>query len=363
MDKYLEDIYYNPSHPAGFTSSDKLYRWLQKNGEYKPTRKYIKSWLKSIETYALHREVKRKFPRNRVYVSAIDEQWDVDLMDLANISKHNDGFKYVLVCIDIFSRYARIQALKSKKGLDIIEAFKTIFAHGKKPLRLRTDKGGEFTNRATEGFLKDNKILHMTTQTTEIKASYAERLIKTLKARIYRYLTHKQTNRYIDTLSGLVHGYNNVYHRGIKMPPAQVTEENQGQLWFEQYAEPLMMSAGRKTKPKYKGGMLVRISHVRGLFDREFSQRWTGELFRIVQVMTKNRIPMYKLQDYTGEDIQGYFYAQELQEAVIDENQPYKIDKILKTRKRGGDKQYFVSWLYWPSKYNSWVSEAQMTPI
>ena len=363
MDEYLEDIYYNTDHAVGFTSADKLYRWLQENGVYKPTRKYIKTWLKGVETYALHREVKRKFPRNRVYVSAIDEQWDADLMDMTNISKYNRNFKYVLVCIDVLSRFAWAVSLKTKKGPEVMHAFETVFAGGRKPLRLRTDKGTEFTNKVTEGFLKSVNVLHMKTQTTEIKACYAERLIKTLKARIYRYFTHKQTYKYVDKLNDVVSGYNNTYHRSIKRKPSQVTAENQDQVWFEQYAEPLINSPGRKINAKYTVGTLVRISHVRGIFDREYSQRWTGELFRIVDVMTRNRIPMYKLQDYAGEDIKGYFYAQELQEAVIDEERPYRIHKILKTRKKAGVTHYFVSWVDWPAKYNQWVSETQMESI
>ena len=147
------------------------------------------------------------------------------------------------------------------------------------------------------------------------------------------------------------------------MAPSEVTRENQEQLWFTQYAEPLLEKQKRKIKAKYEVGALVRISHIRGLFDREYSERWTGELFRIVSVMTKNRIPMYKLQDYMGESVDGYFYAQELQEAVIDEDQPYKISKILRTRKTGGKKQYFVSWLHWPEKYNAWISESDMMDL
>ena len=363
MDGYLEEVYYKVGHPASYTAPDKLYRWLKDYGDYKPSKKYIKNWLKGIETYGLHREVKRKFPRNKVIVSAIDEQWDADLMDMSNISKHNNGFKYVLVCIDIFSRYAWAQPVKTKHASAIVKAFQNIFATHKPPMRVRTDRGSEFTSKITETFLKSNDILHMKTQTTEIKASYAERLIKTVKAKIYKFFTYKQTYTYIDNLQEFMNSYNNTYHRSIKMKPSDVTTENQGQLWFTQYVEPLLHSQGRKITHKYKIGSLVRISHIRGVFAREYNVRWTGELFRVIEVLSKNRIPMYKLKDYNGEDVDGYFYAQEMQEAIIDEDRPYKIDKILKTRKRKGVKQYYVSWLFWPAQYQSWISASQMASI
>lgn len=363
MDEYLEAIYYNPSHPAGFTGPDKLYRWLREHGDFKPTKQYIKQWLAGAETYGLHREVKRKFPRNKVYVSEIDLQWDVDLMDMANISRHNEGYRYVLVCIDILSRYAWVQPLRTKKGSDVIQGFREIFKGSRKPQRARSDKGLEFCSAQVESFFKDENILHMRTQTTEIKASYAERLIKTLKARIYKYFTYKQTYKYTDVLQDIVSGYNNSYHRSIKTKPSEVSRANQSQVWFTQYAEPMLRTQARKMKPKYKIGDIVRISHIRGIFDRNHNVRWTGEVFKICDVTTQNRIPMYKLKDYSGDELLGLFYASEMQEVVMDEDQPYKIDKILKTRKRGGKKQYFVSWLYWGPRYNSWVDESQLTDI
>ena len=282
---------------------------------------------------------------------------------MSNLSSHNKGFKYLLVCIDIFSRYAWVQPLKTKRGSEVVKAFQAIFAENRIPRRLRTDRGLEFTAKITEKFLKNRDILHMKTQTTEIKASYAERFNKSLKSRIYKFFTHNETYTYIDKLQAFVDGYNNTYHRSIKMNPSKVTPANQEQLWFTQYVEPLMQAPGRKITPKYSVGTLVRISHIRGIFDREYSVRWTGELFRVVSLLSKNRIPMYKLKDYEGEDVDGYFYAQELQEAVIDEDRPYKIDKILKTRKRKGVKQYYVSWKFWPPKYRAWISESQMESI
>ena len=95
-----------------------------------------------------------------------------------------------------------------------MQAFETVFAGGRKPLRLRTDKGTEFTNKVTDGFLRRVNVLHMKTQTTEIKACYAEHLIKTLKARIYLYFAHKQTYKYVDKLHGIVSGYNNTALKG-----------------------------------------------------------------------------------------------------------------------------------------------------
>ena len=73
----------------------------------------------------------------------------------------------------------------------------------------------------------------------------------------------------------------------------------------------------------------------------------------------KEGIPLYEIQDYEGEDILGTFYEQELQNVTPGE--VFKIEKVLKSRKRRGHpKEFLVKWMRWPAKYNSWVSEKDM---
>jgi hypothetical protein len=117
MNKYLQDIYFDPKHPASLAGVDKLYRWVKDEGRYPVTRKKIQEWLQSVETYSLHREVKRKFTRNRVEVEGIDIQWDSDLMDIQKYAPYNKPYGYVLVAIDIFSRYLWLQSLKISRVL------------------------------------------------------------------------------------------------------------------------------------------------------------------------------------------------------------------------------------------------------
>lgn len=364
MEEYLHKIYFDPSHPASYTSPEKLYKWCKEEGKYPVTRKKIKEWFSGVEAYTLHRTVQRRFPRNKVYVPKPGIQWDCDLIHMVDYSNQNDGIKYILICIDIFSRYVWLRGTKSKTPKDIIQAFKDIFNTTEKPLRLRTDKGKEFTNKECQRFLKSRNIVHMLAQNTETKANYAERAIKTLKMRIQRFFTHKQTHRYIDKLQTFANSYNNTYHRSIKTTPAKVNNDNEGQVWFTQYVEPLLVQTKPTNRKKiYHTGDLVRISHIRKTFEREYDTHWTGELFRIVQEVTNNNIPMYKLKDYSGENVQGLFYAKELQKVTVDEDQPYKIEKIIKTRQRKGSKQYYVKWLYWPDMYNSWVDETEVSDI
>ena len=116
-------------------------------------------------------------------------------MRLANIQsmqKFNDGYRYLLVCIDVFSKYAYVVPLKNKTGLSLVEAFKTILASGRKPEKIITDQGTEFFNRHFKALLKD-KDIELYNSYSETKASFVERLICTLKTKMWRYFTAKKT--------------------------------------------------------------------------------------------------------------------------------------------------------------------------
>lgn len=84
----------------------------------------IRKWLQRQEAYSLQRGVRRPFKKNKVMALGIDDQWDVDLMDMSKYSKENDGIAFVLIVIDIFSKFLWMQPLKDKKGESVTAAFK-----------------------------------------------------------------------------------------------------------------------------------------------------------------------------------------------------------------------------------------------
>ena len=102
-------------------------------------------------------------------------------MDMVDLSKQNDGVKYVLVAIDIFSRFAHCQPIKTNKGEDVLQALKLILSGTRKPYMIRTDRGQEFRSKDVNAYLKGQNIHHFYALNTEIKAKYAERLIKTFE--------------------------------------------------------------------------------------------------------------------------------------------------------------------------------------
>ena len=140
----------------------------------------------------LHKPIIKKFNKRKVYSSFKDNIWGVDLADVQLLSKFNKGFRFLLCVIDIFSKYAWVIPLKDKKGISIVNAFQIILKEAnRKPNKIWVDKGSEFYNNSFKKWLKGNDI-EMYSTNNEGKSVIAERFIKTLKNKIYKYMTSIQ---------------------------------------------------------------------------------------------------------------------------------------------------------------------------
>ncbi len=158
-----------------------------------------------------------------------------------------------------------------------MKAMTTIFDKGRQPRTLRSDKGREYLNKDVQDYLKQRGIHHFTTN-NEPKANYAERVIKTLRKKIFRYTMKKQNYRYVDVLQKLVGSYNKTVHGSLGVAPDSVNKANENEIRLNQY-----LLRQKRTKPKttkrrfeYKVGDTVRISHVRQVFDKEYNAEMDG---------------------------------------------------------------------------------------
>lgn len=225
---------------------------------------------------------------------------------------------------------------------------------------MRSDAGKEFENKTLSEYLKSVKVHHIVTR-NETKANYAERVIKTLKHKLFRYMMKKRTQRYIDVLQDIVNSYNHTVHRGLGRKPASITKANEGESRLQQYLlRRPEKKPSKKRKYGFKIGQTVRISHLRSLFDREYSQKWTGEVFSVAKRYRREGIPIYTLVDWDDERVEGTFYEQELQATYVDSSTEYRIEKILKKRTKNKKKEVLVRWLHWPKKYDSWIPETNV---
>ena len=209
VNSVLTPLYFSLREPSSFASKSKLLKAARQKMPSIKTRE-VKEWLMKNLTYTLHKPVKVNISKSTrpVVVFEIDEQWQADLVDMSKLSKKNKGYKFLLVCIDVLSKYAWLRPLKSKTGLAIKNALKDIFVSDQRiPQVLQTDKGKEFLNSEVNGLLKKYGVKLVTTF-SERKASVVERLNRTLKSIMFKYFTHHNTRAYIEVLPDLVSKYN-----------------------------------------------------------------------------------------------------------------------------------------------------------
>lgn len=118
----LENIYFNLSKAGAYVGPDKLHIILKSKGIAHIGKHKVRKWLQSQDDYSLRREQRHSFRKVRVVVSDIEDQFDMDLADTSNISDENDGIKYLLFVIDIFSKYLWVEPLKNKTAKDVVKA-------------------------------------------------------------------------------------------------------------------------------------------------------------------------------------------------------------------------------------------------
>ena len=360
MIRMLDTIYLNPKHPSGFASVSKLYKAAKK---LNPTIKIreVKAYLAGNDAYTLHKQVRNRFPRNRIIVTTIDEQWEIDLVDMTILNEFNNNYKFMLTCIDIFSKFAWVEKLKSKSSDQVTQAFEKILQYGRTPWKLRSDKGKEFVNSKFQGFLKRHDIHFFTSQNDDVKCPVIERFNRTIKTRMWRYFTAHGTFKWIDIINDIVYAYNNTEHRSIKEKPTNVSSLNENLIRGRLYPQ----SENSKIAPtkKLNLGDFVRISRHKGTFEKGYVPQWSEEIFKIFKIIPPNNtryFALYSLKDLQNEPIEGTFYETEVQRVSEDTNREYKIETVLKRRVRGKQRQILVKWWGYPEKFNEWINESDV---
>ena len=340
----MDVVYSTLRSPGSFGGVRNLQRYSGRS------QREVKKFLAGQDAYTLHKPRRIRFPRRRTYSKGIGDLFQIDLVDLSSLASFNDGTRYLLTCIDVFSKRAWAIPVRRKTARDVVEAFEKILADEKCNM-VQSDKGTEFLNSSFQSMLKRHGIKFYTSENEDLKATVVERFNRTLKEKMFRNFTHKNTRRYLDTLDDLLHSYNNTHHRSIGMAPAQVNKDNENDVRARLY--PLKP---KSFKWKYDVGDRVRVAIQRQPFRKGYLGQWSEEMFEIAARLPTTPVT-YELRDLADEYIKGRFYEPEIQKVLKHDDEHFDIDRIIKTRKRNGKVQYLVSWKGYPSKFNSWVDE------
>ena len=339
----MEKIWMNPEDPAGYGGVAKLAK------RTKVTEKKTGKWLSSQLAYSLNKPMRKRFPTRPYRTNGINDVWQMDLMEMIPYAKINKGFKYILTCIDVFSRVASAVPTKTKNATEMSEAIQILFKDNV-PANLQTDAGKEFYNSKVKSILETLNINHYSVYTPN-KAAVVERFNRTLRDRLKRYFVAQGNKSWISVLPKVISSYNHSSHAGLNgLRPVDVTSKNESKIRKNKINKLV-----RPKKSKYKVGDFVRISkYSASPFIKNFDQNWSDEVFQITNISAKYSPVMYIIKDFENNQIVGKFYEQELQ--VIPYPDVFRIEKILKTKGVGKHKQYFVKWHGY--KIPSWTSTA-----
>ena len=321
-----------------------------------PTGKGI-TWTNELAN-ELHKPLRHNFQKRYVFVRNVDDVWAADLVDMKSLSSDNDGYNYILMVIDVFSKFGWARAIKTKSGKACKEALESIFEESKKyPKKIWADHGTEFYNKDVKPLLKKYKITLYSTENEE-KCSVVERWNRTIKTQLWKYFTANGTHKWIDVLQPLIDKYNSIRHRTIKMSPIDARKSSNYQqvfnnLYFKKVAKFIPYAP---KKPKFKVGEKVRLAVQKDKFEKSYIINWSDKIYTIKII--KNTLPItYIVQDDKKKIHKGSFYEQDLQRTKVDE---FRIEKIIDWKTENGKKYGLVKWMDYDNSYNSWEPEENL---
>ena len=344
-ERALNFAYYNLDSPAAYSGRRNVYT-VAKKLYPKLTWSTATKWFEDQFSATLHKPVRYRFKRNQIVVKGPNLQFQADLCDMQSLKSFNDGYNYILTCIDCFTRYAWAKPIKKKDGTEVAKVMREIFKENACK-RLQTDKGKEFLNSKVQKVLSDFGVEFWMTENNDVKAAIVERFNRTLKTRMYKYFTENETRRYVDILPKLVRAYNITVHRSIGMSPVDAYKRK-----FDVMQRLYTRSGKVVKKPfKFKIGDTVRISKTRRTFKKGYLPGWTEEVFTISARFKQASLPLYELKDLLDRPIKGAkFYESELQK--VKQPQNFRVERIIR---RSGNK-YLVKWRGYSNDFNSWVT-------
>ena len=261
---------------------------------------------------------KKSYKRLKVETNYPNEQWQIDLMDMSFLSRYNSGFRYILIVIDVYSRYVWARKLKSKNAIDVLKKFESVIDdENVLPQSIHSDKGGEFSaikKKCLNGSF--GKIVkYRSSENYEMKSVIVERFIRTLRMMISNVLYGlygKVEARYTNILDKIIEKYNDSIHVSLNQNKPKDIYYGKVKISrifkYKKYFE---------FQPFYKKGMIlkegqkVRVSQLKSRFEKESTFKWSKEIFKIKRVRLTDPVT-YIISDMNNDVLSGVFYREEL---------------------------------------------------
>jgi hypothetical protein len=295
-------------------------------------KKYINISQDDIQSFLNRLEVKQltkptqSIPQIKPVLSdASHKHYQIDLIDIRSLGRKNSGYKYILNCVDIFSKYGQSEALKTKTEGEVIEALKRIFERMGKPRILQSDNGGEFKNKVMDAYgeEEDFKIIHSQPYRSTSQGQ-VERWNRTIRNKLNSLMTENQTTRWVDYLPDVVKRYNDTIHSSTQEKP-YVLHNTKNEKLIDEVEQRLRERAKKAVmntdhlEPLSKGDIVRRAMSSYPINRRnkwtKTGVNWSKETF-IVKTKLASGLAFqkanYKISSMDGQDVPLVFRRGEL---------------------------------------------------
>jgi transposase InsO family protein len=220
----LRQVYYGEN---GFGSIAETYKEAKKILD-SITYNDTKQWLEKQKS----RQTKPYRGFNSYVAPNALHEFQIDLAVFTDSSKDNDGYKYLFLAIDVFSKYIVGVPIKDKKPAESIRAFKEVLDKMGTPFQIMTDREGAWESTEFVKLLNQHKIKHIISSSPP---PFGERAVQEIKNMIHTRLDglNMDKEKWIDALPTVLKKYNNRVHSTIGMTPAMARrDENRIEVYL-----------------------------------------------------------------------------------------------------------------------------------
>jgi len=281
----MEQIIKEEYEKFGYPSPYKLFKIMKKEHPNIKLNNIIEV-VEGEKPYQLHKKTKTKVYAHMVAFRE-NQIWLADLLDMSNYSRDNHGFKWILLVIDVFTRQAYAQPMKSKESENSLSAFKKIIGEKGKPEKLITDNGSEFTNREFQKFLSNSNVFHETNEPQyHPTLGMIDRLCRTIKEKIFKYFTDKNETNWVDHLQNIINAYNLSPHEALEdLTPQEAAEEK-----YKSFIQDLNKKKNVISNHYFKEGQIVRKKLAKPSFAKGYKRIWGQDVHEQKEVKGVNGV-------------------------------------------------------------------------
>ena len=286
MERNIETYYKEYNYP----SSNKLYKIMKSEGQ-KVTLKEIKDFINNQTEKELYKKPTKTKGEGHIVAFQPNEFWQMDIFDMSQYYRKNKNYKYILCCIDVFTRKAFIYPMKNKNIESTTEALQEIIKKNGTPRYILSDNDKSFLGNQFQNLIDKYEIAHNTNILNDHKAlGIVDRMALTLKTILNQMFIKNKNTNWIDHIDDVIRKYNNTPHNSLldyKPNEVEKKEEEKNEIEELNIIKNEKNREIRKKKSLFNVGEPVRIK-IDKTFKRGYEPNFSDKLYYIKNIDNKN---------------------------------------------------------------------------